>query len=69
MYVSEECWSAVKHAKEDTTELLKIAFTKVRPESQGIEFSNEVFKLEATTGNAAIRAAIKAIRADLENYF
>jgi len=69
MYVSEECWSAVKHAKDETTELLKIAFTKVRPESQAIEFSNEIFKLEAATGNAAIREAIKAIRADLENYF
>lgn len=69
MYVSESCWEKVRRAKDETTELVKVAFTKVRPESNGMELGNEIFKLEASTQNRAIREAIAAIRSDLESYF
>ncbi|MFN8776686.1 MAG: hypothetical protein ACK5XV_07970 [Flavobacteriales bacterium] len=69
MYVSPECWSLVRKAKDETTELVRIAFTKVSPESPGIDLSNQIFKLEAATGNTVIRQAIAAIREDLARYF
>ncbi len=69
MYVSPECWIKIKKAKEETSELVKLAFTKVRPESSGIDLSQEIFKLEAAVGNSAIRDAIFAIRSEMARYF
>ncbi|MCC6600622.1 MAG: hypothetical protein IT223_08085 [Crocinitomicaceae bacterium] len=69
MYVSEITWSRIKKAKEETTELIKIAFTKVRPESSGAELCREIFKLEAAVGNSAIREAIQAVRAEVSKYY
>jgi len=69
LYVSTECWDRVKHAKDETTELVKIAFTRVKPESMGMELGNEIFKLEAATGNSAIKDAIAAVKADMGRYF
>jgi hypothetical protein len=69
IYVSNECWERVKRAKDETTELIKVAFTKVSPESPGIELSREIFKLEAAVGNGGTREAIFAIRAEMGKYF
>lgn len=69
MYVSQECWEKVRKAKEETTELVKVAFTRVRPESGGLDLCNEIFRLEAATGNAAIREAIMSVRAEMARYY
>jgi hypothetical protein len=69
VYVSPETWEKVKSAKEETTELVKMAYTRVRPENSGIELSHEIFKLEAATGNAAIRDAIAAVKTEMKRYF
>jgi len=69
MYISEAAWEKVRKAKDETTELIKIAFTRIRPESPAMELGNEIFKLEAATQNKAIREAIAAVRADIESYF
>lgn len=69
IYVSNDCWDKVKQAKEETTQLIKIAYTKVRPESTGMDLSREIFKLEAATGNNAIRIALEAVKYEaLRNY-
>lgn len=69
MYVSEFCWGKIKKAREETSELIKLAYVKVRPESSSVDLSREIFKLEASTGNAAIREAITAIREEMSRYF
>lgn len=69
IYVSRESWEKIKHAKEETTELIKVAFTRVRPESPAMELSREILKLEATVGNSAIRDAITAVRMEMAKYF
>jgi hypothetical protein len=69
MYVSHECWEKVKRAKEETSELIKVAFTRVRPEGTAMEFSREILKLEATVGNSAIREAIFSIRQEMAKYY
>ena len=69
MYVSPECWEKVKHAREETAELVKVAFTKVRPESSAMDLSREILKLEATVGNSAIREALLGVRMEMARYF
>ncbi len=69
MYVSAECWSKVKRAKDETSDLIKVAFTKVRPESSAMDLTIEIMKLEATVGNSAISDALLAIRIEMARYF
>lgn len=69
MYVSQECWEKVKRAKEETSELVKVAFTRVKPDSSSLELSREILQLEAKVGNSAIREALLGIRIEMQKYF
>jgi hypothetical protein len=69
MYVSDECWSKVKRAREETGELYKVAFTRVKADSSASEYAREILHLEATVGNSAIREAIVAVRAEMGKHF
>lgn len=69
MYVSIECWEKVRRAKDETGELIKVAFTRVRPEATSMEFSREILKLEAVVSNSAIKEAILAIRMEMAKYY
>lgn len=69
MYVSDECWSKVKRAKDETGELYKVAFTRVKADSSSAEYAREILHLEATVGNSAIREAILAVRSEMGKYF
>jgi len=69
MYMSEAAWSRVVRAKDETTELVKIAFSRVTPESSAIDLSREIFQLEAMTGNALIKEAIIAIRTEIARHY
>jgi hypothetical protein len=69
MYVSDECWAKVKRAKEETGELYKVAFTRVKADSSAAEYAREILHLEATVGNSAIREAIVAVRTEMGKHF
>lgn len=69
MYVSDECWNKVKRAREETGELYKVAFTRVKADSSAAEYAREILHLEATVGNSAIREAIMAVRSEMTKYF
>ena len=69
MYVSDECWDKVKRAREETGELYKVAFTRVKADSSAAEYGREILHLEATVGNSAIREAIMAVRSEMGKYF
>jgi len=69
IYVSEECWNKVKRAREETGELYKVAFTRVKADSSATEYAREILHLEATVGNSAIREAIVAVRAEMGRHF
>jgi hypothetical protein len=69
MYVSTECWEKIKRAREETGELYKIAFTRVKADSSAAEYGREILHLEATVGNSAIREAIIAVRSEMAKYF
>jgi hypothetical protein len=69
MYVSDECWTKIKRAKEETGELYKIAFTRVKADSSAAEYAREILHLEAAVGNSAIREAIVAVRGEMGKHF
>jgi len=69
MYVSDECWSKVRRAKDETGELYKVAFTRVKADSTASEYAREILHLEATVGNSAIREAVVAVRAEMSKHF
>lgn len=69
MYVSDECWNKVKRAREETGELYKVAFTRVKADSPASEYAREILHLEATVGNSAIREAIMAVRNEMGRHF
>jgi len=45
--------------------VIKEAYIRVTPVSNGMDLSREIFKLEAAVGNAKIRKAIEAIKSEL----
>jgi hypothetical protein len=69
MYMSEPAWEQVRRAKEETTELIKVAFSKVQPESSGVELCNIIFQLEALTHNTPIKQAIAAVRSEIYKHY
>ncbi len=69
MYVSADTWEKIKRAKEETSELIKVAFTRVKHDGSAMELSREILQLEATVGNSAIREAILGIRIEMTKYF
>ncbi|MFM9005633.1 MAG: hypothetical protein ACKOSR_09055 [Flavobacteriales bacterium] len=69
MYVSDECWNKVKRAREETSELYKVAFTRVKADSPATEYAREILHLESAVGNSAIREAILAVRAEMGRHF
>lgn len=69
LYVSDECWVKVKRAREETGELYKVAFTRVKADSSVTEYAREILHLEAAVGNSAIREAIVAVRMEMGKHF
>lgn len=69
LYVSVSTWEKIKTAKDDTLEIVKAAYTRVKPDAPSVELSREIFKLESATGNSSIRQAIAAVRFEIDNHF
>jgi hypothetical protein len=69
MYMSEATWEQVRRAKEETTELVKVAFSKVKPESSGVDLCNIIFQLESLTQNMPIKQAIAAVRQEIYKHY
>ena len=67
MYVSERVWNAVGLAKENTLEMVKVASTKVQPNSTAMLLSQEIFILEEKVGNPAIDLALKALNLEIKS--
>ncbi|MEY3399346.1 MAG: hypothetical protein RL220_1940, partial [Bacteroidota bacterium] len=65
LYVTDETWTRVKAARESITEIVREAFTRVRPESTAMDLSREIFKQSAASGTDAIRVALHAVRQEL----
>jgi hypothetical protein len=69
IYVSAECWAKMMEAKAETTQLIKIAFTRLPSGHSALELSGEILRIEAEVGNPAIRHALHAVRIEMaRNY-
>lgn len=69
IYVSQDCWNKVVKAKEDVSELIKVAFTKVNADSPAMELSRAILFLEQEVGNPSIQQALLAIRHEMAHHF
>jgi hypothetical protein len=59
----------IKEAKEETTQLIKIAFNRLPSGHSALELSGEILRIEAEFNNPAIRQALHAIRVEMaKNY-
>lgn len=69
MYVSQECWDKVRKAREETAELVRIAFTRVRPDSPAMDLAREIMELDNKVGNSSVKDALLAIRIEMAKHF
>ncbi len=69
MYVSQECWQRVERAREEVSELIKVAYTKVRSDAPTMELSRAILFLENEVGNGSIKDALKGVRLEMAQYF
>lgn len=69
VYVSQECWEQVLRAKEQSVELIKVAFTKVRPDSSPMELSRAILMLESEIGSSPVKNALIAVRMEMAKHF
>jgi hypothetical protein len=69
IYVSQDCWMKVAKAKDDVSELIKVAFTKVSPDSPAMELSRAILLLEQEVGNPTIQQALLAVRQEMLRHF
>jgi hypothetical protein len=67
LYISDNGWQHVKFAKDEMLELIKIAYTKVRPESTGMDLSREIFKLSASLQTDPVKQAIHVVKREISN--
>jgi hypothetical protein len=69
IYVHPSTWSEIIEAKEETIEIIKLAFQELTAESSAIELSQRIFLFEAKTENAAIKKALTSIREEMSHQF
>jgi hypothetical protein len=69
IYVQVETWQAIVQAREETIEIIKLAFQDLTAQTSSIELSQRIFLLEAKTENACIKNALEMIRKEISNQF
>ena len=69
IYVQLETWQAIVQAREETIEIIKLAFQDLTAQTSSIELSQRIFLLEAKTENASIKNALEMIRKEISNQF
>ncbi len=66
MYVSQPAWEAVRKAREEVAEMVKIAAKRAGNESQAMEVNRHLFDLEAATNNGVIKYALEMLRIEAQ---
>jgi hypothetical protein len=69
MYVSSRAWQAVVAARQETSQMVKVAATKINLESPSISLSQEIFILEEKVSNSAIDIAKKMLKLEIAASF
>jgi cbb3-type cytochrome oxidase subunit 3 len=69
LYITPEAWAMVKNAKENLTQLINTAASKVQPESQATELSKEIFALQSAQQKTPIDSAILVMKNEIQKMF
>jgi len=69
IYVQAETWQSIVQAREETIEIIKLAFQDLTTQTTSIELSQRIFLLEAKTENAAIQTALEKIKEEIQQQF
>lgn len=62
IYVSENAWSNVRNAKEETIHLIHTAYDKIPDSSNGIDLSRSVYEIIGKSGNIPSEKALSVLR-------
>lgn len=65
IYISDALWEQIVKARDDSAEIIKRASERVGPNDPSIRLCQEIFQLEAHTGNKAIRLALKTLKGEM----
>lgn len=66
MYVSQPAWEAVRKAREEVAEMIKIAAKRAGNDTQSMELNRHLFDLEAATNNGVIKHALDMLRIEAQ---
>lgn len=69
IYVSQRCWKDVEKARDQVSELIKVAYTKVAPNAPAMELSRTILFLENEVGSSGLHDALNAVRQEMSEYF
>lgn len=64
IFVSEEAWNRVVHAREETIQLINIAHKKMNEKSSGLELSRLIFSILSEVGKKPNADALTAVLAE-----
>ena len=69
IYVNPNTWQAILAAREETIEVIKLAFQELTADATAIMLSQRIFLFEAKTENAAIQKALEMIKEEISQQF
>jgi hypothetical protein len=69
MYVSAGAWQSVVAAKQETSQLIKVASTKAEMDSPSMSLAQEIFVLEEKVSNSAIEKSKKILKLEIAASF
>jgi LPS sulfotransferase NodH len=69
IYVNPNTWQAILAAREETIDVIKLAFQELTADATAIMLSQRIFLFEAKTENAAIQKALEMIKEEISQQF
>lgn len=69
LYVSNGAWELVSKAKNDMTQLVNVAASKMKPEATGLELSKVILAMHSTIDESPTTDAILALKNEIRRVF
>ena len=69
VYVSEEAWTMVKNAKENTVQLINACAAQVDPQASAIELAKAILTMAENTPSLPTTVGINYLKAELKTFF
>lgn len=69
VYVSDEAWTMVKNAKENTVQLINACASKLDPQAPAIELAKVVLATVSNTPSLPTTVGINYLKAELKTFF